>query len=283
MQLKELHMSGLQSLKRRSVESPALESYILLSKANAVSGVEEIYTRPEKEINQASVEEYMRLLERRANREPSAYITGNKEFYSRAFKVNPSVLIPRPETELLTQEALGAVSAMDSPDVLDVGTGSGCIAVTITKEMPGASVTASDISDKALETAEDNAREHGVYGKIEFVLGDALKPFSDAAFDLIVSNPPYIAEEDLCALEPEVRDYEPRAALISGPDGLDVIMDIISEAPRALKDGGFCIIEIGEGQADRVKDLFNKKGFTEIRTIKDLNGIERVVSAKWKK
>ena len=276
-------MSGQKSLKSRSVESPALESYILLSKTNAVSGIGDIYSRPEKEIDQETVKEYIRLVERRANREPSAYITGHKEFYSREFKVNPSVLIPRPETELLTEEALRAVSTMDLPTVLDLGTGSGCIAVTIAKEMPGASIAASDISKEALETARDNALEHGVYERIEFISGDALKPFSDAKFDIIVSNPPYIAQEELHALEPEVREYEPRTALISGPDGLNVIRDIISDAPRVLKEGGVCLIEIGEGQSERVIELFRENGFTEIRAIRDLNGIERVVSAKWKK
>lgn len=276
-------MSGTDSLKRRAIQSPALESFLLLSKASALQNRQELYTRAEKEIVPEIVEAYFELIERRLKREPSAYIVGYKEFYSRRFRVKPGVLIPRPETELLADEALKTLSSIQSPQVLDLGTGSGCLAVTFAKECPEALIVASDISKYALKTASENARDHSVLDKITFIEGDALNPFSEYAFDMIVSNPPYIPEGELGSLEPEVRDYEPMDSLAAGPDGLDVIRKIAADAPGVLKDGGSCLIEVGIRQSEMVMDLFYKRGFSEIRSKLDINGIERVVEAKWKK
>ncbi len=283
MHLRELYLSGKENMKRSSVENPALESYLLLSKANAVSDIAEIYTHPEKEMESETVEQYFKLLGRRANNEPSAYIMGEKEFYSRRFEVNPSVLIPRPETELLTEETIKIVESMESPAVLDLGTGSGCIAVTIAAETPLSNVYASDLSAEALRTAENNARMHQVDDRISFVNGHLLSPFKKNAFDIIVSNPPYISESDFETLGPEVRDYEPRLSLLAGSDGLRIIKDIVNESPFILKDGGWCLLEIGQGQSERVIGLFHERGFSEISALRDISNTERVVKAQWKK
>lgn len=276
-------MCGTDSLRTGSIQSPALESYVLLAKASAVRDLGEIYARPEKEIEPEIEQHYLSLIDRRIKREPSAYILGRKEFYSREFSVNPGVLIPRPETELLAEQALRALDSMESPIALDLGTGSGCLAVTIARECPGAFIVASDISRDALETASENARDHSAHDCINFVEADALTPFKEDLFDIIVSNPPYIAEGDLSSLEPEVRDYEPLESLVAGPDGLRIIRKIVTDAPGVLKDGGYCLIEVGIGQSGITMELFQKRGFTDIRTIRDFSGIERVVEAKWKK
>ena len=283
MQLKELYLSGKESMRRSSVERPSLESYLLLSKANAVSDIAEIYTHPEKELDAKSVEEYFELLGRRINKEPSAYLMGEKGFYSRNFTVNPSVLIPRPETELLAEEAIRIIESMESPAVLDLGTGSGCIAVTIAKECPNTNIYASDISPGALETASRNALMHNAEDKITFVNADLLNSFQEAAFDIIVSNPPYISESEFKTLEREVREYEPRLSLLAGPDGLRIIKEIVDESPFMLKDGGWCLIEIGAGQSERVKGLLYKRGFRKISALRDLSNTERVIKAQWKK
>lgn len=283
MHLKQLYISGKENLNNNSVDNPALESYLLLLSTNAISDMAEIYTHPEKEMDAERVDEYFKLLERRANNEPTAYIMGEKEFYSRRFTVNPTVLIPRPETELLAEETIKISKSFDSPRVLDLGTGSGCIAVTIAAEHPGAKVFAADISAEALRTAGDNARMLHTGDKIKFVNADLLGPFKKDAFDIIVSNPPYISESEFEALEPGVREYEPTLSLLGGKDGLKIIRDIVSESPFILKDGGWCLLEIGAGQSERVIELFQSRGFRKIAALRDLSQTKRVIKAQWKK
>ncbi len=283
MHLKELYLSGKENLNKNSVDNPALESYLLLSKTSAISNMSEIYAHPEKEMDAEIIEEYLELLERRVNNEPTAYITGEKGFYSRCFKVNPSVLIPRPETELLAEEAIRISRTIESPVVLDIGTGSGCIAVTIAGENPHSNIYASDISPEALKTASDNARMLHANDKITFVRGDLLSPFKDDAFDIIVSNPPYISETEFETLEPGLREHEPVLSLLAGSDGLRIIRDIVSESPYKLRDGGWCLLEIGAGQSERVRELFYERGFREITALRDLSQRERVIRAQWKK
>jgi len=283
MHLKELYLSGKENMKRNSVDNPALESYLLLWKTNAISNMSEIYTHPEKEMKDEIIEEYFELLGRRVNNEPTAYILGEKEFYSRRFIVNPSVLIPRPETELLAEEAVRITHTIESPVVLDLGTGSGCIAVTIAGENPGAKIFAADISPEALRTASDNASMLRTKDKITFVKGDLLSPFKKDTFDIIVSNPPYIPESQYETLEPGVRDYEPKLSLLAGSEGLSIIKDIIGDSPYILKDGGWCLLEIGAGQSERVVELFQRRGFRGITALRDLSNTERVIKAQWKK
>lgn len=283
MHLKDLYQLGKENMRRSLIENPALETSILLSKTSAIKDISEIYAYPEKELDDVEVEEFYRLLERRIKREPIAYISGEKEFYSRTFSVNRDVLIPRPETELLVEEALRTAAEIANPVILDACTGSGCIAVTLACEKPGSRVAASDISRGALATARANAERHSTREAISFVIGSLADPFQREAFDLVVSNPPYIPEAEYALLPPDVRDYEPRAALAGGEDGLYFISKLISDAGRVLKNGGWCLLEIGAGQSPGVIKLFEEARFSEISSIRDINDIERVVRAQWKK
>lgn len=283
MQLKELYRQAKENMKRGSVENPSLEASILLSKASVINNLTDVFIYPEKELRSDKIEKFRVLLERRLAKEPVAYITGEKEFYSRTFTVTSDVLIPRPETELLVEETLKAAEEVNHPVILDIGTGSGCIAVTLACELPECTIYANDISLGALTVAKRNALANGSTDRIKFINGDLSQHFSEGVFDIVVSNPPYISESEFSLLEPDVREYEPRAALLAGEDGLFTIRKIISGAGSILKDGGFCLLEVGAGQSGEVKELFKASGFREISALKDIANIERVVKAKWKK
>lgn len=283
MQLKELYQYGKQNLRNYSVETPGLEAYMLLSKSELLKDLSEVYSYPEKEIDEEGVEKFRGLLKRRINGEPTAYIMGKREFYSRSFKVNPSVLIPRPETELLVDETVDIINQAPNALVLEIGTGSGCVAITIASLCENARIVASDISKEALLVAKENSTDHRQNERISFVEGDLLNSFKNNAFDMVVSNPPYIKEQELPDLEPEVRDYEPKISLAAGKDGLYYIKKIISESTSVLKDGGSCVLEIGHGQRESVENIFKELGYIDISYRNDLNGIERVVRAIWKK
>lgn len=231
------------------------------------------------------------LIVRRALREPVAYLIGEREFYGRVFRVTPDVLIPRSETELVVEAALASLARPNpvlqptapSPQpalrVLDVGTGSGCIAVSIACDRPDVDVVATDVSSAALAIARENAARLGAE-RIEFVEGSLLAE-RPGPWDLIVSNPPYIARPDRASLPADVRDYEPEAALFGGDDGLDVIRALVVEAADALRPGGALIMEIGAGQADGVAALLRATpAFEEIGLQPDLQGIPRVVAAR---
>jgi release factor glutamine methyltransferase len=227
-----------------------------------------------------------RWIDRRRRREPVAYIIGEREFYGRPFHVTPAVLIPRPETELLVEEAIAALGELvadgrfASPIVVDVGTGSGCIAVTLALEQPSARVIATEVSMDALAVARDNADRLGAAGRVEFRAGSLLASLS-ATPDVIVSNPPYVGEADRWSLPPEVRDFEPDLALSAGLDGLDVIRPLVAAAGRALAPGGRLLIEIGAGQAAAVTRLVAETpGLALSRIRLDLQGIPRIVVAR---
>jgi release factor glutamine methyltransferase len=238
-----------------------------------------LYTRETDEATPAFIEQFDPLIERRARREPVAYIRNEQEFWSRDFIVNPSVLIPRPETELIVEELL-ACMPKDLPAraarVLDIGTGSGCLAVTIADELPLATVLATDISRPALEVARANAERFGVTGRVTFA-ECAYVSSAAGPFDFIVSNPPYVTESEYEDLAPEVREYEPQSALVAGEDGLRDIRQIIDVAANQLAPGGIAFIEIGHLHSDAVADLVG--GFTPLtlkRVSSDLQGIPRV-------
>lgn len=228
-------------------------------------------------VSDAVAHELDRLVARRARGEPVAYLTGDREFYGRPFRVSPAVLIPRPETELLVERALAAIDARRDGNisVVDVGTGSGCIAVTIALERPAAQVLATDVSRDALEVARANAARLGAVQRVRFT-HDTLTGPADAV-DVIVSNPPYIAERDREFVMRDVRDFEPSGALFAGIDGLDVIRKLINRAAVALRPGGSLLMEIGAGQAAAVLELMERAGFEDLRTTSDLAGIARVV------
>ena len=224
---------------------------------------------------------YEPLVERRARREPLAHITGRQAFWDLVFEVSPAVLIPRPESELTVETAL---ELFPSPagvlTIADACTGSGCLAVALAHERPAAQVIATDISDVALDVARRNAARHGVADRIQFVRGDVLDPVANPV-DLIVCNPPYVAEDDRPGLQPEVRDHEPAIALFGGRDGLRIITRLIDQAPHRLTRGGALIFEFGFGQAERVTELISQvPGLTMVGLRPDLQGIPRAAIAK---
>jgi release factor glutamine methyltransferase len=220
------------------------------------------------------------LVARRAGGEPVSYIIGRREFWSLDFLVTPAVLTPRPETELLVETALKLLAAKSAPRILDLGTGSGALAVALGKEIPGSQIVATDISTEALGVARANARRHGVGERISFRAGDLFGAVAEMTFDAIVSNPPYIREADIAALPRDVRGFEPLIALDGGADGMDFYRRIADEAPSYLNAGGFIVVEIGAGMAEDVAELFAQAGFADVRIEKDLAGLKRVVSAR---
>ena len=216
------------------------------------------------------------VIARRATREPVAYITGEREFYWRAFAVTSAVLIPRPETELLIDAAIRASGPLRFPQIVDVGTGSGCIAVTMAAELPHATVVATDISAPALEVAKANAVRHAVADRIEFRRG-AFFAGLNGPVDMILSNPPYVPNRDRATMAPEVEGHEPATALFSGGDGLDCVRSLIALTPDMLRPGGTLIFEFGCGQAAHVKQLIACQPALHLNEIlPDLQGIPRV-------
>jgi release factor glutamine methyltransferase len=216
---------------------------------------------------------YERLVARRAAGEPVAYLVGQREFYGRSFSVSPAVLIPRPETELLVEAAALVMRALSAPRVLDLGTGSGCIAVTLALECRDAALTAVDVSSTALSMARDNADRLGA--RVEFVESDWFAALTGRRFDLIVSNPPYIASGDPHLRLGDLR-FEPATALSSGRDGLDALECIVSQSAKHLEPGGCLLFEHGYDQAETAGDLLRAAGFVGIRQLRDLAGIVRV-------
>jgi release factor glutamine methyltransferase len=215
-------------------------------------------------------ERFAAALDRRAAREPVAYITGVREFWTRDFEVDRNVLIPRPETELIVEAVIER--DQDRPRILDVGTGSGCLAVTFAAELPHAQVVATDVSIAAIAVARRNAERHGVSARVLFVLTNLLDGLP-GSFNIIVSNPPYIARAS--ELPPDVIQYEPHGALYGGEDGLEAIRVLIRGARAHLADGGLFVVEFGFGQAEQVRELAGNAGWKHIEIRKDLQGIER--------
>lgn len=223
---------------------------------------------------------YSQQIERRLAGEPIQYITGECEFYGLSFSVNRDVLIPRPETEHVVEKVLELASLLVGPRLVDVGTGSGAIAIALAHESPGAKVTATDVSDAALRVARRNAERTGVAERIRFLEGDLLKPVAAEQFEFVVSNPPYVATDDRASLALEVRDHEPDVALFAGSNGLDIYRRLVPAAYRVLVAGGFAVFEIGYGQAEAVAELFSAAGFVDIEFAKDLQGVDRVITAR---
>ncbi|MEM7565335.1 MAG: peptide chain release factor N(5)-glutamine methyltransferase [Pseudomonadota bacterium] len=270
---------GRKRLLAETVETPELDARIILqhctglSHAGLISAVKEF-----AEVQVADL--YFNCIARRSAGEPVHRITGSKEFYGRSFLLSSETLIPRPETETLVEVALDFLKARDrSAEVLEIGTGSGVIAVSLTCELPGTMLTATDIAGDAIDTARKNAVRHRVDDRIEFCetnLFDGLK----VPFDLIVSNPPYIATDDIADLQSEVRDHDPIRALDGGPDGLGFYRSIFAEASRILVSDGGIAVEIGLGQANAVSQLARVNGFERISITSDISGIERVLFAR---
>lgn len=265
------------------IEVERLICYILGCKRH------ELFIRSNEWISGKVLSDLLECVERRALREPLQYIIGSEEFRGLEFKVTRHTLIPRPETELLVEEAVSLAKSQMTDDgfeiAIDLCTGSGCIAVSLAREIPYAVVYATDISSGALETARENAERHGVANRIVFAEGDLfapLKPFGiSGKVSFILSNPPYVATADFERLQPEIKDYEPAGALLAGRDGLDFYRRIIPESLTCLKQGGYLLMEVGYGQANELLRLVKENGmFSGIEFIKDQHGIDRVLKAK---
>lgn len=224
--------------------------------------------------------EFRACVERRRAGEPIQYITGEAEFYGLSFKVNRDVLIPRPETEHLVEKVIGSARGFEQQRIVDVGTGSGAIAVALASHLPAARIHATDQSAAALNVARANATQNGVAERVRFHAGDLLAPVAGKLFDLIVSNPPYVAEADRESLAAEVREYEPSEALFAGADGLAVYRRLIPAAFDALFHDRYLALEIGFGQEAAIRELLAGAGFTGIEFTKDLQGIPRVAVAR---
>lgn len=244
-----------------------------------------LLTHRDEEFGGCTAVRYASLLRRRLTGEPLQYITGETEFYGLPFCVTRDVLIPRPETEHLVEKVLSFASRFAAPRIVDIGTGSGAIAVALAHNLPTAHVTAIDVSPPALAIARHNAQRLGVDSRIAFIRRDLLAPVDEnqehpALFDILVSNPPYVPSSDRDSLSVEVRDYEPALALFAGNDGLDVYRRLIPAAYAALAPGGFIALEIGFGQKQAIRNLLSASGFASIEFTPDLQGIPRVATAQ---
>lgn len=260
----------------KGVENPRLDAEVLLSH---VLGKDRLYlyVHFDQPLEEAELAAFRAAVKKRVARFPVAYILGTKEFMGLDFKVTPAVLIPRPDTEILVEAALKGLATVENPHILDLGTGSGAICISMLVKLPAAQGIAVDISPAALEVAKDNASSHQVTERLTFCLGDLFVPVQQQLFDVILSNPPYIPEADIPGLTPEVRQ-EPNLALVGGKDGLDFYRRIINGAGSYLATGGFIALEVGIGQARLVGDLAVESGFFKVsEIIKDYGGIERVV------
>lgn len=281
MTLEELYREGAARLRAGSASEggeSALEARALLCGAAGISALE--YARePERPVGRRAETRFLRSIRRRKTGMPLAYVAGSREFWSLPFAVGPGVLIPRPETELLVELVL-ARTGVGRPSILDLGTGSGCIALALAAERPGARITAADVSRRALRTARRNARRLGSGGRVRFIRSDFFSAFAGgrrgAPFDIVVSNPPYVAADEWERLEAGVRDFEPREALVPGKTGLEALRRIIGESPACLKPGGWLVLEIGSGQRDDVLDMFDGR-WSEVECLADLGGLPRAV------
>lgn len=274
---------AIERLGRAGVDSPVHDAEFLMTHLLKIKR-HEMFLNPERALTETEAALFASFVERRSRREPAQLITGECEFRGLTFRVTGDVLIPRPETEILVDEALKKAAAFTdtaAPCAIDLCTGSGCIAVTFASEAPRWRVFAADISAVALAIARENAGANGVAGRIEFLEGDLFAPLRGARAHLILSNPPYVSDPEMTELEPEVARWEPAGALRGGPDGLDFYRRIVAGAAEHLLPGGYLILEIGWAQARAVRGLLEKEAvFTDVEVRKDYAGIERVVVAR---
>ena len=269
-----------QHLRNKGSDTPRLDTEILLAHARNCTRIE-LYTRFDEVLSDEERSLMRTLVERRAESEPVAYLVGYREFFGLEFAVSSDVLIPRPDTETLVMEMIDVLKQRPAARLLDMGTGSGCIAISAAVHCPDAQVTAIDISAAALQIAVSNAEKHGVSQRVEFLQGDLFAPLGDRdRFDVIVSNPPYVRQDELSQLPRDVGHYEPHLALLAGSDGLDVIRRLVAQLPDHLTEHGQVILEIAPEMSDKVCDLLaGAGGFQDIRPINDLSGRVRVISA----
>lgn len=279
--IKELLRWTTDFLAKKGVENPRADAQILLGHVLGCGKVD-LLVRYDEQPAEADRNRFKELIQRRVAGWPVAYLVGHRDFYLLSFEVTPAVLIPRPETETLVAEALAFLKPLAAPAVLELGTGSGCIAISIAHQKKDARVTAVDVSPDALAVARRNAAKHGVADRMTFLQGDLFAPVpAGAAFDLVASNPPYIAHHEFAGLQPDVRDHEPRAALDGGADGLDFYRRIAAAAGSFLRPGGRLLLEVGSTQDADVRAILGGRSELEVGpTLKDMAGHPRVVTAK---
>lgn len=305
LSIRALLKHGIDELRRAQVSSYTLAAELLLLHATNRDRTW-IYSHPEDLLPQDAAETFLSLVRRRAKGEPTQHLTGKQEFWGLEFSVSPDVLIPRPETEHLVEVALDRLAVREvragrdprltgeNLTLVDIGTGSGCIAVALAKELSAAAVYATDISPNALQIAKQNAARHNFANRIQFLESNLLECFacsplatlpaqagrhSPVLFDLIISNPPYIGHREADSLPSEVRDHEPKQALFGGPDGYELYADLILQSARLLKSGGLLVLELGHNSLPAVQPLLDSS-WTNIAVTKDLAGIDRVLSAE---
>lgn len=274
MTYREAVAGGKRLLEEKGIADADTDAWLLLA---MVCGIDRnfYYLHMHENMTQDRQAEYEKVLNKRAEHIPLQYITGEQEFMGLRFRVNSGVLIPRQDTETLVEEALKVIRP--GMEVLDLCTGSGCIIISIVKNIPSVKATASDISGQALIVAKENAKQNGTL--VRFESSDLLEHIQ-GCFDVIVSNPPYIRTEEIAKLMPEVRDFEPYDALDGREDGLYFYRRIVRDAGEHLKPGGYLMFEIGCEQGEAVSELMRQAGYGEIRVIKDLAGLDRVVTGK---
>lgn len=275
-----------ERLAQAGIDSPRLESEVLLARGLR-SSREDLYRNPERELGEEEMVLTKSFVERRFQREPVAYILGRREFWGMEFQITPDVLVPRWETEILVERFLEwarSESLFEPVQILDLGTGSGNIAIAAAKELPDSQVTAVDISPSAIAIARANAWVHEVADRVHFVESDMFACELETSFQAILSNPPYLEENQRDSLMPDVNRYEPEQALFGGPDGLSYFMRILPLALQHLKENGVLFLEIGNGQVNDVISLIeNHGGYQAPQVTLDYMGMERVVSARKKK
>jgi release factor glutamine methyltransferase len=288
--------TGISRLREKQVASYTLAAELLLLHMLGRDRAW-LYAHPEEPINSQQLETFLSLISRRANGEPTQHLTGKQEFWSLEFEVTPDVLIPRPETEHVIEVALDRVALRQLRAgksqktngegflIADIGTGSGCLAIALAKELPAATIYATDISPAALVIARRNAVRHGAEKRIRFLESDLSRPLAadganDSAFDLVVSNPPYIPRRDAKTLAREVRDHEPAVALYGGEEGYELYADLIGLARRYLKPGGIFVSELGYDSLPAVQPLLDGPQWTAVGVSNDLAGIPRVIAAE---
>jgi release factor glutamine methyltransferase len=272
--LKDALNSAVNQLTAAQVGSPRLNAETLLMFTLDCDRAY-LFAHPDRELTPPEQARYQDTISQRARGVPAQYITGHQEFWGMDLIVSPAVLIPRPETEHLVEAVL--TLSLTAPRIVDVGTGSGCIALALAKELPQAEIHATDISPAALEIARANAARHRLDGRIQFHQTDLLQGFEPGTFDLIVSNPPYVGESEEDQVQLEVRKFEPRNAVFAGPSGLEVIERLIPQSHAALKPGGFLVMEISGTIVESVQRLL--AGWSDLPAINDLQNIARVALA----
>jgi len=280
MQLKQALISAVDRLEASDVGSPRLNAEVLLMFVLGVSRAY-LYAHPERELTPGEESRYDEVLAQRATGMPSQYITGHQEFWGLDFIVSPGVLIPRPETEHLVETVLELAREVPRPRIVDVGTGSGCVALALAHELKHAELHAVDISADALEIARANAVRLQLAGRVQFAKSNVLEGLSNVrAFDFVVSNPPYVGFDEADKVQKSVREFEPRVAVFAGERGLDVIGPLVEQGLQALKPGGWLALEIGYSMRDAVVNLLTPTMWDEVRVVPDLQGIPRVVAAR---